>query len=403
MTTRRSTGEGGLHWSEARQRWIGTVAVGYAANGKRRTRTFSARTKTEAKIRLRELLRDAERGVKLSQRVTVAEAVEGWLAFGLNGRSEATVKTSRHLAESHIVPTLGKRRLTDLRAVDVDRLLRTKRTELATSSLRKMLSILRRVLRWAESRDMVGRNVATLCTVPTGKVGRPSRALTLDQAQTLLSAAEGKPLGAYVVLALLTGARTEELRALTWDHLDLDGYPDATPPRPPSVQVWRSVRSGGDTKTRTSRRTIALPARCIEALSKHQVEQQAVGVWSDHGYVFCTATGTPLDAANVRRSFRAICEGAGLDVEEHAWTPRELRHSFVSLLSDAGVPIESIAQLVGHRSTIVTETVYRKQLRPVLTGGAQVMDGLFQTAGNDRTATDSHAVSHAPPMPPIKG
>jgi integrase len=90
-------------------------------------------------------------------------------------------------------------------------------------------------------------------------------------------------------------------------------------------------------------------------------------------------------------------------VEEHAWTPRELRHSFVSLLSDAGVPIESIAQLVGHRSTIVTETVYRKQLRPVLTGGAQVMDGLFQTAGNDRTATDSHAVSHAPPMPPIKG
>jgi integrase len=318
------------------------------------------------------------------------------LAFGLNGRSEATVKTCRHLAEGHIVPTLGKRRLTDLRAVDVDRLLRTKRTELATSSLRKMLSILRRVLRWAESRDMVGRNVAMLCTVPTGKVGRPSRALTLDQAQTLLSAAEGKPLGAYVVLALLTGARTEELRALTWDHLDLIGDPDADPPRPPSVQVWRSARSGGDTKTRMSRRTIALPARCVEVLSKHRVEQEAAGVWSEDGHVFCTSNGTPLDSANVRRSFRLICESAGLDVEEHAWTPRELRHSFVSLLSDAGVPIDSIAQLVGHRSTIVTETVYRKQLRPVLTGGAQVMDGLFKAAGKGRTANDSHAVSHAP-------
>jgi integrase len=63
--------------------------------------------------------------------------------------------------------------------------------------------------------------------------------------------------------------------------------------------------------------------------------------------------------------------------------PRELRHSFVSLLSDAGVPLEEIARLVGHGSTTVTETVYRKQLRPVLTGGTQVMDTLFQAPGNE--------------------
>jgi len=42
---------------------------------------------------------------------------------------------------------------------------------------------------------------------------------------------------AYVVLALLTGARTEELRALTWDHVDLLGRPDAKPPIPPYVAV----------------------------------------------------------------------------------------------------------------------------------------------------------------------
>ena len=39
--------------------------------------------------------------------------------------------------------------------------------------------------------------------------------------------------------------------------------------------------------------------------------------------------------------------------------------------------MEEIARLVGHSSTSVTETVYRKQLRPVLTGGAQVMGTLF--------------------------
>ncbi|MFG3439280.1 tyrosine-type recombinase/integrase [Nonomuraea sp. NPDC047897] len=66
---------------------------------------------------------------------------------------------------------------------------------------------------------------------------------------------------------------------------------------------------------------------------------------------------------------------AGLNEKE--WTPREMRHSFVSLLSDSGMPIEAISRLVGHRNTTVTETVYRKQLRPVLLEGADAMDQIF--------------------------
>ena len=60
------------------------------------------------------------------------------------------------------------------------------------------------------------------------------------------------------------------------------------------------------------------------------------------------------------------------------WTPPELRHSFVSLLSSAGIPIEDIAHLVGHANTRTTEKVYRKELRPVLRRGAKVMDDLFK-------------------------
>ena len=59
------------------------------------------------------------------------------------------------------------------------------------------------------------------------------------------------------------------------------------------------------------------------------------------------------------------------------WTPRELRHSFVWLLSDNGVPLEEISRRVGHSSTAVTELVYRKQIRPVLQEGATVMDRIF--------------------------
>lgn len=52
-------------------------------------------------------------------------------------------------------------------------------------------------------------------------------------------------------------------------------------------------------------------------------------------------------------------------------------NSFVSLLSDGGVPIEQIARLVGRSSTSTTERVYHHQIRPVVQGGAEVMDRLF--------------------------
>jgi hypothetical protein len=50
-----------------------------------------------------------------------------------------------------------------------------------------------------------------------------------------------------------------------------------------------------------------------------------------------------------------------------AWTPRELRHSFVSILSAHDVRLEDISDLVGHSSTSVTEMVYRHEIRPALT------------------------------------
>jgi integrase len=89
------------------------------------------------------------------------------------------------------------------------------------------------------------------------------------------------------------------------------------------------------------------------------------------------------------RAFRQIAEHAGLHAAE--WTPRELRHSFVSLLSSAGIPIEDIAHLVGHANTRTTEKVYRKELRPVLRRGAKAMDDLF----------NAHRAANEPPtLPP---
>ena len=178
---------------------------------------------------------------------------------------------------------------------------------------------------------------------------------------------------ACIVVSLMAGVRPEEARAIGWKQdVDLDG-------NPPSVAVLRADRAGGDTKTPKSRRALKLAQMAVGALRDWQVdqtaEQEAAGLdWQDTGLVFTTATGTPLGARHVRRMFQDVCERAGLGRD---WAPRDLRHTFVSLLSDDGMAIEKIARLVGHASSHVTETVYRQELRPVLQEGAEVMDRLF--------------------------
>jgi integrase len=372
MPARRSRGDGGLSWDDSRKRWVASLTVGYSPEGKRIVKRGRGKTKTEAQRKLREIIRDYEDGAVTNGTTsyTVAQAVNDWLQFGLFGRDEETVKKCTTLANKHVIPALGARKLRDLSADAIDRWLADKAKTLSTRTLQEVRSVLKRSITRAQARDKVKRNVVLLVEdIWKGREGRPSKSLTIDQADALLAAAENALLHAYIVVSLLTGARTEELRALTWAHVDLDG-------QPPTIMVWRSVRATGDTKTRKSRRTLELPQRCVDALRLHHQRQGKIradmsATWRDNDLVFCTLFGTALDAANVRRAFRKVIKDAGLNPAD--WTPRELRHSFVSIMSDAGV-------------TTVTEMVYRHQIRPVVQGGAEVMDRVF--ADHPRKAVD---------------
>ena len=319
--------------------------MGYGPDGKRIRKVVSGKTKQEVKDKLKALHKDLARPVRSSRDYTLRLAVEDWLGEGMTGRSAQTVEKYRN--------------------------------------------VLRPVLR-----EIGDKALADLVDTPQGRAGRPSKALSLEQAAALLRVScqkrtvrefPGSPprppslMHAYIVLCMLVGVRTEEARALRWDHVDLDGRPGADPPVPSHVAIWRSVRAHGDTKTEKSRRTLGLPRMAVTALRDHRERQLADRVaagelWQDRGLVFTTQIGTPLDAANVRRMFKNVCTAAGLGDD---WTPRELRTSFVSLMSHRGVSTEEIARLVGHSSTRVTETVYRRELRPVITTGAEVMDQIF--------------------------
>ena len=367
--------------------YSGAIDLEYDGQGNRRRIKRKGRTKEAVKDKLIKAVDELDLGIDTSDSYTVENAVRDWLAKGTKGLSANTVECLRALAEVNLIPKIGGVKLKKLTADNVDDWLDGLTGKLSTASLQKVHRVLKRSIRQAQARDKVGRNVTVLVTTPKGRDGRPSKALTLDQARTVLEHASETPLYAYVTLSLLTGVRTEEARALRWSHV-VAWVEKAQDWRPVTeagfdhqrfaVYVWRSVREGGDTKTEKSRRTLEIPDQAAEALRQHHAKQAAKRLKAGDRWqgdlVFCARTGTELAAGNVRRSFRAITKAAGIGEN---WTPRELRHSFVSILSDNGVGIEAIADLVGHKTTVVTQKVYRHQLRPVITTGATTMNSIF--------------------------
>jgi len=378
MAKRRGWGEDAVYWDASKNRFVGAVSLGFTPQGQRIRKKVVGLTKQEVKDKLRQVHDDIDSGIRGSTTYTVQQAVADWLASGLDGRSEKTIRKNADVL-GPVLRVIGSKRLRELTAADVQAALAHVAVTRASATVAMTHNCLTRAIRHAEARDLVRRNVSALVETPKGQLGRPSRSLSLEEAQALIVAAEDSRLCAYVVLSLTTGIRTEEARALTWGHVDLEGAPDGEPPVPPSVSVWRSVRAHGETKTEKSRRTLGMPQAAVEALEKHLVRQaddrlEAGDLWQESGLVFTTSMGTPLDAANVRREFRAVCKAARIG---ERWSPRELRHSFVSLMSDSGVPIEEIARLAGHSSTRTTEVVYRRELRPVLRTGAEIMDKIL--------------------------
>jgi integrase len=430
----RSRGDDGIHWDKTNRCYVGTISLGHDPSGKRQRRTVRAPTVTGVKDKLDKLHDEIKAGIRTPATYTIEQCVRDWL--GSLTLDPVTTATYRGQAEKWIYPMIGKAKLKDFKATDAERFFAELGKSLSKRSLLMIRSTLRRSIRRAQRHDLIGRNVAELADLPKGQPGRPSRALTQDQAHKLLATASGvrtryvevvavgkyrraaahaatsdgilacgtKPrkgapitrlsadlnqttclycrsriglddgngvgrLEALVVLGITLGLRPGELRALRWDHLDLNAG---------IIHVWRSARRGGDTKTPQSRRTLRLPQRAVSALSAHRrrqaVERLAAGsAWHDHGLVFCHEDGTPYDRDALNWRFGKLTREAGLG----HWHAHEARHTAVSIMSSNGVPIQDIADTVGHKSTSVTQAVYRHVIVPAIKGGAAVMDEVF--------------------------
>jgi integrase len=390
MVQRREGGDGGLSFDRNADRWVGRLDLGRGPDGKRIRVKITARTRTDARKKLDALREQHRAGVVLTDRaVTFAELAALWMERGLPaGTADITRRNYETLIQSHLTEPLGKRRVASLRPDDFDAVLDAMaEAGYSGRTMRLTLNLARRILKLGERRGLVVRNVAAVVEPPEGP-RRERPGLTADQANSLLVAAADHRLGNLITVSLLLGLRPGEAAGLTWDAVDLDGDP-------PTIRVQASLRRAGRTmqlvapKTPTSHRTLALPHACVEALRSQRHRQElerrsAGGEWANNqNLVFTTINGTPLDPSNARRTLKVIADRAGLG---HIH-PHLLRHAAASLLSDAGVALEDIADTLGHRSVTVTADVYRHPLAPIRTGHMAAMSAF----GN--------AQSEPPPTP----
>ncbi|MGH9272510.1 MAG: tyrosine-type recombinase/integrase [Ilumatobacteraceae bacterium] len=346
---------------------------------------MSAKTKSEALAKLKALRAAGDAGLPIAPgNLTVSALLTDWFAKGLSSRrlQEQSIATHRW-AVSVLSEELGTRRVRSLSPEQVEAALeRRSAAGLSRASLAKLRTTLGMALSWAERRGQVARNVARVAELPaSARPAAPGRSMTAKQARAFLAAAEESPHGALWTTMLYLGLRPGEAAALAWDDVDL-------PHR--VVHVRRALKrseagriSVGPTKTAQSVRSLDAPPVVVDHLRRRRHEQRkqrlaAGSLWSSpDDLIFTTGVGSPLDPTRLRAAFTSVAQAAGIG---HGWSPNSLRHTAASLMSDAGVPLERIADQLGHRDTRMASLHYRHRVRPTIAAATVLTDLLRQAS-----------------------
>jgi len=360
---KRGHGEGTIYLRESDGRYVGTIMLGRKADGKPDRPKVTGSTEGEVRKQLRELRREYERGMRADTthaRDTLAAYLAEWLAVAQTTTRASTHERYEKAIRLHIVPTLGKVRLTDLRAEQVQRLYADKLKEgQSPRSVEKIHVVLHRALKIAVQWGRVPRNVIEGVYKPKAskfEITPPDPAQLADLIQTANAA--GDRLAALWTLAIYSGCREGELLGLGWSDVNLDA--GTLTVRRGLTSVKNQTPTFGEPKSANSRRTIAISTEAIAALRALKVRQNAERLaaedWADYGLVFTTQVGTPLMVRNVIRDFKRATKRAGLPstVRFH-----DLRHANATLMLRSGVPLKVASGRLGHAGVGITADLYQ--------------------------------------------
>lgn len=361
--------------------WLVRIFMGRDAQGKRRymNKTIKGK-KRDAETYLSKTATSISTGTFVEpSALSVGEYLDRWLHTVARHRvRERTFVDYSELIDRYVRPSLGEKRLSDLRPLHIQSLYTELQERGLSRTARYTHAVLSSALKQAVKWLMLAQNPASLVDVPKA-VRREMQALSPEEAKRFLAESSKDRWGALFTLALSTGMRPEEYLALQWKDIDLSkGI--ATVQR---ALTWN--RKGGgwkftQPKTTRSRRNIPLSASVMSALMTHRRKQaeerlKAGAAYQNHDLVFATIEGTPLMMRNLlRRHFRPILKRAQLPENIRLY---DLRHSCATLLLAANEHPKVVSERLGHASVTLTLDTYSHVLPSMQQAASEKLESLL--------------------------
>jgi len=377
MAGKRGQNEGSIY-KRPDGRWCGQVNLGYV-NGKRKRKYLYGDTRAEVAAQMTKVQRDLQQYIMpvADERLTVKAFLTRWLEDAAQPSLRGTTYASyKGVVNGHLIPALGRIALVKLTAPDVLKYQKTKLISgLSARTVTYHRAILRRALADAVKWELVYKNAAALASPPRA-VRHEVSPFTPDEARTFLSKIPGNRLEALYVMAMGTGMRQGELLGLTWKNVDLDSSTAAVRQQ---MQRVNGKLTLVEPKTAQSRRTVALPAIVVTALTAHRERQRferkwAGSRWQEHGLVFTTTIGTPLDSANVTHNFQKTLSDAKIRKQRF----HDLRHCAATLMLAQGADLRTIMDVLGHSTITLTANTYAHLTDATRRVAADMMDDVMK-------------------------
>lgn len=349
-------------------KWLCRVYLGLDSQGKRQYQNHTVSgTKKNAQTWLTSTLRKKDLGQPtFESKVTLDKYLDEWLSNVAEPRVSEQTHRGYEWQLAHVKNELGRVQLSRLRPEDIQKLYGT----LSSSTARHVHAPLRSALQQAVKWQLIFTNPCDAVELPRHRA-REMQALTLEEAARLMAVERftrkgegmGKPeivvenrYRALFAFLLATGARPSEALGLKWSDIE-----QATVTIQRTLQ-WHKGKGKGhyfaEPKTKSSRRSVPLPASLVRQLREHRAIQGEallkLGVRTD--LVFATTEGTPIMRGNlVKRHFKPALIAAKLPADFSLYG---LRHTCASLLLQAGVHPKVVSERLGHSSTTLTMDVY---------------------------------------------
>lgn len=306
---------------------------------------------------------------------TLREYVNSWLETAALNLKASTLRFYRDNLENHILPRLGEKPVTAVTRRDCRELVAAARsTGLKIETVRGILRTLSTVLSQAVEDELLPSNPALAMRKHLRRGDEPESGVdpfTKDETSALVRTAQTDypQWCPWLLCALRTGMRAGELLGLQWGDIDWHGR---------FIQVQRSIVRGTITTPKNHQaRRVDMSPQLRTALRLWRRRKSAE--WLEQElprpeWIFPSSLGTPLDESNVRKAFNQILDRAGL----HRRGPHQMRHTFASLLLQAGEPITYVSRQLGHKDSAITLRVYAHWLPE--TGARRGVDQLDEQA-----------------------